>query len=203
MHPLGPSFHNVLIIGLQEVTVAIEKSLDKPAGAYGEHQLQLISRSYGWTIGLNGTGLLACFAFIISEYQVVYNDCLSEYVASNSISFAAWVSITFLLGGLASGFGIVVHTTLLGKYIYARQKKTEPFLTNSMRQPDKISVSECKRLVACHTYIWVPSLILFGIGLAVSYVAVFNINPTSVHGTVSLLSKECPAKVSPFASPAS
>lgn len=184
------------------VSVQNENLTDKPAGAYGEHQLQIISRLYSWTIGLNGTGLLICFAFIVSEYQVVYNDCLSQHIASNSISFMFYISLIFLTGALISRSGIVIHTALLGKYIYARQKKVEAGTIPFIRQSDQISVSECRSLVNYQAYIWAFSLAFFVIGLIISYIAIYSINYTSVDNTVKVFSKECPPKVSGSAAPA-
>lgn len=146
---------------------------------------------------LNSAGLLVCFGFLVSEYQILYNDCMSEHLASNSISYVAKLSIIFLVGAALSLAGISFHDFLLGKYMYVSQKRVEDSDKVNPQEFSQITKKESKKLVNIQGYFWSASLAFFMLGLLLSYVAIFSINVSSVENTVKAVSRQCPQKITP------
>ena len=165
------------------------------ADAYVGHRYQGAPGLYRWAIGLNGVGLLACFLFVISEYQVLFNDCLSKYAASTSISFATKVSLTFLVGAGVSVVGIAVHLRLLRRFRPKGRQEARDLRAPSKQAADRTRTDRFRKLTAYHEYAGLLSVAIFIVGLTLCYVAAFSINAGSVDSTIAMARTECPRKV--------
>lgn len=166
--------------------------MSKPIGGFGRHRLQTIDSLAKWTLGLNGVGLLTCFAFITSEYQIAFGDCVTRHVSAYSIWFIANVSLAFLVGALSSGCGIVHHNALLGRYLHKNQMAAEKLQASAVTEPDQISEGEAEKLSNYSGWFFAFSIAFFMLGLIFVYISVYTITPTSLEHTVKELEKLCP-----------
>ena len=165
--------------------------MERKADNYVHFRLQVMDRLYGWLLGINGAGLLLCFAFAISEYQIIFNDCVSRYAAVDSISSVKWVGLAFLLGAIASGIGIAVHSALLGRYLNAKRKSNSELSGSYPEDIDMISINDLNKLNSFQSFIWSISISLFALTMISSFIAMFFISNNFVDKKLELFDKKC------------